>query len=167
MGGGEGEVRALSCLGAPVPEQSGCLSLPFCTPQAVQRRLNEIEASLRELEAEGVQLELALRSQGSECRFRGEGKAGMALCLWQGSVLGHPLSHQAMGPSHPALTLVISGAFLSVLSSLGLTPTPSDLGQRCPNHCLPSFLLRHPRTAKETMVGAAATARSEEKQPSG
>lgn len=37
----------------------------FRKAQAVQRRLNEIEASLRELEAEGVQLELALRSQGS------------------------------------------------------------------------------------------------------
>ncbi|XP_051710403.1 F-actin-monooxygenase MICAL1 isoform X2 [Oryctolagus cuniculus] len=37
----------------------------FCKAQAVQRRLNEIEASLRELEAEGVRLELALRSQHS------------------------------------------------------------------------------------------------------
>ncbi|XP_062042579.1 F-actin-monooxygenase MICAL1 [Lepus europaeus] len=37
----------------------------FCKAQAVQRRLNEIEASLRELEAEGVRLELALRSQQS------------------------------------------------------------------------------------------------------
>uniref|UniRef100_A0A673U600 Molecule interacting with CasL protein 1 n=1 Tax=Suricata suricatta TaxID=37032 RepID=A0A673U600_SURSU len=35
----------------------------FCKAQAVQRRLNEIETALRELEAEGVKLELALRSQ--------------------------------------------------------------------------------------------------------
>ncbi|XP_077018702.1 F-actin-monooxygenase MICAL1 isoform X2 [Tamandua tetradactyla] len=37
----------------------------FCKAQAIQRRLNEIEAALRELEAEGVKLELALRSQSS------------------------------------------------------------------------------------------------------
>ncbi|XP_027711436.1 F-actin-monooxygenase MICAL1 [Vombatus ursinus] len=35
----------------------------FCKAQAIQRRLDEIEASLRELEAEGKRLELALRSQ--------------------------------------------------------------------------------------------------------
>ncbi|XP_042636870.1 F-actin-monooxygenase MICAL1 [Orycteropus afer afer] len=37
----------------------------FCKAQAIQRRQNEIEASLRELEAEGVKLELALRRQSS------------------------------------------------------------------------------------------------------
>uniref|UniRef100_A0A8C5P215 [F-actin]-monooxygenase MICAL1 n=1 Tax=Jaculus jaculus TaxID=51337 RepID=A0A8C5P215_JACJA len=37
----------------------------FCKAQAIQRRLNEIEAALRELEAEGTKLELALRSQSS------------------------------------------------------------------------------------------------------
>ncbi|XP_008070596.1 F-actin-methionine sulfoxide oxidase MICAL1 isoform X1 [Carlito syrichta] len=37
----------------------------FCKAQAIQRRLNEIEAALRELEAEGMKLELALRSQSS------------------------------------------------------------------------------------------------------
>ncbi|VTJ71866.1 Hypothetical predicted protein [Marmota monax] len=37
----------------------------FCKAQTIQRRLNEIEAALRELEAEGVELELALRSQSS------------------------------------------------------------------------------------------------------
>ncbi|KFO28650.1 NEDD9-interacting protein with calponin homology and LIM domains [Fukomys damarensis] len=37
----------------------------FCKAQAIQRRLNEIEVALRELEAEGVKLELALRSQSS------------------------------------------------------------------------------------------------------
>ncbi|XP_019514521.1 PREDICTED: protein-methionine sulfoxide oxidase MICAL1 [Hipposideros armiger] len=35
----------------------------FCKAQAVQRRLNEIEVALRELEAEGMKLELALRNQ--------------------------------------------------------------------------------------------------------
>ncbi|XP_063487025.1 F-actin-monooxygenase MICAL1 isoform X11 [Symphalangus syndactylus] len=37
----------------------------FCKAQTIQRRLNEIEAALRELEAEGVKLELALRRQSS------------------------------------------------------------------------------------------------------
>ncbi|XP_020032478.1 F-actin-monooxygenase MICAL1 [Castor canadensis] len=37
----------------------------FCKAQAIQRRLNEIEAALRELEIEGMTLELALRSQSS------------------------------------------------------------------------------------------------------
>uniref|UniRef100_A0A2K6EFS3 Molecule interacting with CasL protein 1 n=1 Tax=Propithecus coquereli TaxID=379532 RepID=A0A2K6EFS3_PROCO len=37
----------------------------FCKAQAIQRRLNEIEAALRELEAEGMKLEQALRSQSS------------------------------------------------------------------------------------------------------
>ncbi|XP_069345255.1 F-actin-monooxygenase MICAL1 isoform X2 [Eulemur rufifrons] len=37
----------------------------FCKAQAIQRRLNEIDAALRELEAEGVKLEQALRSQSS------------------------------------------------------------------------------------------------------
>ncbi|XP_071074728.1 F-actin-monooxygenase MICAL1 isoform X7 [Dasypus novemcinctus] len=37
----------------------------FCKAQAAQRRLNEIEAALKELEAKGVKLELALRSQSS------------------------------------------------------------------------------------------------------
>ncbi|XP_066229588.1 F-actin-monooxygenase MICAL1 [Saccopteryx leptura] len=37
----------------------------FCKAQAIQRRLNEIEAALRELEAEGVKLEQFLRSQSS------------------------------------------------------------------------------------------------------
>ncbi|XP_057593665.1 F-actin-monooxygenase MICAL1 isoform X4 [Hippopotamus amphibius kiboko] len=37
----------------------------FCKAQAIQRRQNEIEAALRELEAKGVELELALRSQSS------------------------------------------------------------------------------------------------------
>ncbi|KAM5256527.1 F-actin-monooxygenase MICAL1 [Ctenodactylus gundi] len=37
----------------------------FCMAQAIQRRLNEIEVTLRELEAQGVGLELALRSQSS------------------------------------------------------------------------------------------------------
>ncbi|XP_012924409.1 F-actin-methionine sulfoxide oxidase MICAL1 isoform X3 [Heterocephalus glaber] len=37
----------------------------FCKAQAIQRRLNEIEVALRELEAEGMKLELALRSQNS------------------------------------------------------------------------------------------------------
>uniref|UniRef100_H0V032 [F-actin]-monooxygenase MICAL1 n=1 Tax=Cavia porcellus TaxID=10141 RepID=H0V032_CAVPO len=37
----------------------------FCKAQTIQRRLNEIEAALRELEAEGVKLELALRSQST------------------------------------------------------------------------------------------------------
>ncbi|KAF6115030.1 microtubule associated monooxygenase, calponin and LIM domain containing 1 [Phyllostomus discolor] len=37
----------------------------FCKAQAIQRRLNEIEAALRELEAEGMKLELALRNQSS------------------------------------------------------------------------------------------------------
>ncbi|XP_004406758.1 PREDICTED: protein-methionine sulfoxide oxidase MICAL1 isoform X2 [Odobenus rosmarus divergens] len=35
----------------------------FCKAQAVQRRLNEIETALGELEAEGMKVELALRSQ--------------------------------------------------------------------------------------------------------
>nr|XP_020863828.1 F-actin-methionine sulfoxide oxidase MICAL1 isoform X1 [Phascolarctos cinereus]XP_020863830.1 F-actin-methionine sulfoxide oxidase MICAL1 isoform X1 [Phascolarctos cinereus] len=35
----------------------------FCKAQAIQRRLDEIEATLRELEAEGKRLELAVRSQ--------------------------------------------------------------------------------------------------------
>ncbi|XP_072499121.1 F-actin-monooxygenase MICAL1 isoform X1 [Notamacropus eugenii] len=35
----------------------------FCKAQAIQRRLDEIEAALRELEEEGKRLELALRSQ--------------------------------------------------------------------------------------------------------
>ncbi|KAK2114181.1 [F-actin]-monooxygenase mical1 [Saguinus oedipus] len=37
----------------------------FRKAQAIQRRLHEIEAALRELEAEGVKLELALRRQSS------------------------------------------------------------------------------------------------------
>ncbi|XP_062952408.1 F-actin-monooxygenase MICAL1 isoform X2 [Cynocephalus volans] len=37
----------------------------FCKAQAIQRRLNEIDTALRELEAEGVKLELALRNQSS------------------------------------------------------------------------------------------------------
>lgn len=37
----------------------------FCKAQAIQRRLNEIEATLRELEAEGMKVELALRNQSS------------------------------------------------------------------------------------------------------
>ncbi|XP_044532624.1 F-actin-monooxygenase MICAL1 [Gracilinanus agilis] len=37
----------------------------FCKAQAIQRRLDEIEATLRELEGEGKRLELALRSQTS------------------------------------------------------------------------------------------------------
>ncbi|XP_053446354.1 F-actin-monooxygenase MICAL1 isoform X1 [Nycticebus coucang] len=37
----------------------------FCKAQAIQRRLNEIEAALRELEAKGVKLEQAIRSQSS------------------------------------------------------------------------------------------------------
>uniref|UniRef100_A0A8C9DUK1 Molecule interacting with CasL protein 1 n=1 Tax=Prolemur simus TaxID=1328070 RepID=A0A8C9DUK1_PROSS len=37
----------------------------FCKAQAIQLRLNEIDAALRELEAEGVKLEQALRSQSS------------------------------------------------------------------------------------------------------
>ncbi|EQB78441.1 protein-methionine sulfoxide oxidase MICAL1 [Camelus ferus] len=37
----------------------------FCKAQAIQRRLNEIEVALRELEAKGTKLELALRSQSS------------------------------------------------------------------------------------------------------
>lgn len=37
----------------------------FCKAQAIQRRLNEIEVALRELEAEGKKLELALRNQSS------------------------------------------------------------------------------------------------------
>nr|XP_012608645.1 F-actin-methionine sulfoxide oxidase MICAL1 isoform X1 [Microcebus murinus] len=37
----------------------------FRKAQAIQRRLNEIEAALRELEAEGMKLEQALRSQSS------------------------------------------------------------------------------------------------------
>ncbi|XP_016073015.1 PREDICTED: protein-methionine sulfoxide oxidase MICAL1 isoform X2 [Miniopterus natalensis] len=37
----------------------------FCKAQAIQRRLNEIEAALRELEAEGMKVELALRNQSS------------------------------------------------------------------------------------------------------
>ncbi|XP_006840000.1 PREDICTED: protein-methionine sulfoxide oxidase MICAL1 isoform X1 [Chrysochloris asiatica] len=37
----------------------------FCKAQAIQRRQNEIEVSLRELEAEGIKLELALRQQSS------------------------------------------------------------------------------------------------------
>ncbi|XP_036625068.1 F-actin-monooxygenase MICAL1 [Trichosurus vulpecula] len=37
----------------------------FCKAQAIQRRLDEIEASLRELEEEGKKLELALRNQSS------------------------------------------------------------------------------------------------------
>lgn len=37
----------------------------FCKAQSIQRRLNEIEVALRELEAEGMKLELALRNQSS------------------------------------------------------------------------------------------------------
>ncbi|XP_037376099.1 F-actin-monooxygenase MICAL1 isoform X2 [Talpa occidentalis] len=37
----------------------------FCQAQAIQRRQNEIEAALKELEAEGVKLELNLRRQSS------------------------------------------------------------------------------------------------------
>ncbi|KAL6091491.1 hypothetical protein STEG23_032302 [Scotinomys teguina] len=37
----------------------------FCKAQAIQRRLFEIEAAMRELESEGTRLELALRSQSS------------------------------------------------------------------------------------------------------
>ncbi|XP_019661938.2 F-actin-monooxygenase MICAL1 isoform X1 [Ailuropoda melanoleuca] len=37
----------------------------FCKAQAVQRRLNEIETALGELEAEGTKVELALRSQSA------------------------------------------------------------------------------------------------------
>ncbi|XP_059128477.1 F-actin-monooxygenase MICAL1 [Peromyscus eremicus] len=37
----------------------------FCKAQAIQRRLNEIEAAMKELETEGTRLELALRSQSS------------------------------------------------------------------------------------------------------
>uniref|UniRef100_A0A8D1IJZ7 Molecule interacting with CasL protein 1 n=1 Tax=Sus scrofa TaxID=9823 RepID=A0A8D1IJZ7_PIG len=37
----------------------------FCKAQTIQRRLNEIEADLRELEAKGTELELSLRSQSS------------------------------------------------------------------------------------------------------
>ncbi|KAL4675883.1 hypothetical protein H8959_010028 [Pygathrix nigripes] len=37
----------------------------FRKAQTIQRRLNEIERALRELEAEGVKLELALRRQSS------------------------------------------------------------------------------------------------------
>lgn len=36
----------------------------FCKAQAVQRRLHEIETALGDLEAEGMKVELALRSQG-------------------------------------------------------------------------------------------------------
>ncbi|CAO2627901.1 [F-actin]-monooxygenase MICAL1 [Lemmus lemmus] len=37
----------------------------FCKAQAIQRRLNEIEAAVRELESEGMKVELALRRQSS------------------------------------------------------------------------------------------------------
>lgn len=37
----------------------------FCKAQAIQRRLNEIEAALRELETEGMKLEVALRKESS------------------------------------------------------------------------------------------------------
>lgn len=37
----------------------------FCKAQAIQRRLNEIEAAVRELETEGKRVELALRRQSS------------------------------------------------------------------------------------------------------
>ncbi|XP_036270437.1 F-actin-monooxygenase MICAL1 isoform X1 [Pipistrellus kuhlii] len=37
----------------------------FCKAQGIQRRLNEIEVALRELEAEGMKVELALRDQSS------------------------------------------------------------------------------------------------------
>ncbi|XP_028624878.1 F-actin-monooxygenase MICAL1 [Grammomys surdaster] len=37
----------------------------FCKAQAIQRRLNEIEATMRELETEGMKLELALRKESS------------------------------------------------------------------------------------------------------
>ncbi|XP_059970882.1 F-actin-monooxygenase MICAL1 isoform X5 [Mesoplodon densirostris] len=37
----------------------------FCKAQAIQRRQNEIEAALRELEAKGTELELALRSRSN------------------------------------------------------------------------------------------------------
>lgn len=37
----------------------------FCKAQAIQRRLNEIEAAMRELEAEGTKLELAFRKGSS------------------------------------------------------------------------------------------------------
>ncbi|XP_054991588.1 F-actin-monooxygenase MICAL1-like [Sorex araneus] len=37
----------------------------FCKAQAIQRRLDEIEAALKELEAEGMEVELALRRESS------------------------------------------------------------------------------------------------------
>ncbi|EGV98850.1 NEDD9-interacting protein with calponin-likey and LIM domains [Cricetulus griseus] len=37
----------------------------FCKAQAIQRRLHEIEAAMRDLETEGTKLELALRRQSS------------------------------------------------------------------------------------------------------
>lgn len=37
----------------------------FCKAQAIQRRLNEIEAAMRELETEGMKLEVALRKESS------------------------------------------------------------------------------------------------------
>lgn len=49
----------------PILEQSRLLGL-LSSPQSIQRRLNEIEAALRELEAEGMKVELALRNQSSE-----------------------------------------------------------------------------------------------------
>lgn len=37
----------------------------FCKAQAIQRRLNEIEATMRELETKGMKLEVALRKESS------------------------------------------------------------------------------------------------------
>lgn len=56
----------LELLQCSILEQSSLLGLLSCTPQAIQRRLNQIEVALRELEAEGKKLELALRNQSSE-----------------------------------------------------------------------------------------------------
>lgn len=57
-------------------------------PQAIQRRLNEIEATLRELEAEGMKVELALRNQSSE--WRGRDTLGYPSALALCSAPSHP-----------------------------------------------------------------------------
>lgn len=61
--GDQSSPGALFSSNPQTPPPPGLLS---CPTQTIQRRLNEIEADLRELEAKGTELELSLRSQSSE-----------------------------------------------------------------------------------------------------
>lgn len=63
---GLGGIRVVECRLPPALCSRAIWGILSSNPQAIQRRLNEIEAALRELENEGMEVELALRMQSSE-----------------------------------------------------------------------------------------------------